>query len=269
MRIKTIENPTPYQIPAGDSLVDLAGLEAWAKEVITLPPVFRPEVTDDERAAFNRKLDAAEICQSPEQKTRITDWYEVVRLDLYDVMWFCRRCSVESDNYILGTEVPPRQCPICEFKGYEAEYSWAGASALREGGKPSFKDKQAAVTFNADIVRRAGQAISLCEQALDLQKRGQYDEAMELNFRLERLCRELGTLDPLVEAFGDQALLLHQREVLDGAVELYGHAERICREMGDKIHLQQYLGNLANILDRYGKLDMAMDRYEDQERICR
>lgn len=227
----------------------------------------RPEVTDDERAAFNRKLDAAEIVQSPEQKTRVTDWYELVRLDLYDVMWFCRRCSVESDNYILGTEVPPPVCPICGFKGYEPEYTFSGASALREGSKPHFKDKRDAFAFNADMFRRAGKVISLSEQALDLQKRGQSDQ--ELNFQLERLCRQLGILDHLAAAFGDQAMLLHQREVLDGAVELYGHAERICREMGEKIQLQRYLGNLANILDRYGKLDMALERYEEQERICR
>ena len=269
MRVKTIENPFPRQIPSDESLVDLIGLVGWAKDVLALPPVSRPEVTDNKRAAFNRKLEAAGGVQYPEAKTRVTDWYELVRLDLYDALWFCRRCSVASDNYILGTEVPPPVCPICGFKGYEAEYSFSGATAPREGSEPTFKDKGEARVFYAEVTDRVVKTLSLSRQALDFQKRGQCDQAMELNYQLERLCRQLGTLEPVARAFSDQAMLLHQCEAFAVAVELYGHAERICRELGDKIHLQQYLGNLGTILVRYGKLDMAMERYEEQERICR
>src|SRR5574338_682630 len=111
---------------------------------------------------------------------------------------------VESDNYILGTEVPPPVCPICGFKGYEAEYGFSGATALCESSKPTFKDKGQALAFYTEIVDRVGTVMSLSKQALDFQKRGQYDQAMELNYQLERLCRQIGTLEPLAKALSDQ-----------------------------------------------------------------
>jgi tetratricopeptide (TPR) repeat protein len=241
---------------------------SWAEKVLALPPLARPQLTYEERAALNKKVD------SPiglVEKTRFTDWYELVRVDLYDVMWFCRKCGVQSESYIRGTEIPPIACPVCGFGGYEPAYNQSGFTQPREIPPEHLNDKGELnySNFYRDLVEDVSKVTRLSDEALELQERGKHEEAMQLNFQLERICRHYRILEPLVNAFGDQALLLDKNKSSEQAAELYGHAIRICREIEDKIYLQQYLGNFANIMADYGRLDTAMEMLKEQEKICR
>lgn len=89
-------------------------LATWGKEVLALPPVLRSSVADPN--VFNTRTGLSGPYQLPELKTRPTEWYELVRRDLYDAQWHCRRCGLQSDTYILAHENPPTQCPRCGFE---------------------------------------------------------------------------------------------------------------------------------------------------------
>jgi hypothetical protein len=93
-------------------------LAAWGQTVLALPPVFRREVTDP--TAHNVPTGRTGPHQLPELKYRDTHWCELVRLDLYDVQWHCRRCGLQSLNYTFAEESPPARCPRCDFSGYGA-----------------------------------------------------------------------------------------------------------------------------------------------------
>jgi len=111
--------------------------------------------------------------------------------------------------------------------------------------------------------------ISLGNQALILNDRGDLDGAMALLKEQERICRELGNVDGLQASLGNQASILRTRGDLDGAMALYKEQERICRELGNVDSLQRTFGNQANILSDRGDLDGAMTLYKEKERICR
>lgn len=116
-RVREIENPlanTEQAIPEG--LV--AELVEWGKMVLNLPPVPRQSIGDPN--AFNTPTGETGPLQLPERKSKPTDWYELVRLDLYDVEWHCRRCSLKSYSYIMAHENPPECCPRCGFDGRAA-----------------------------------------------------------------------------------------------------------------------------------------------------
>lgn len=104
-----------------DELV--AKIAKWAQSVIALPEVNRLPMTGEFAASFNKPTGVAGPQQLPERKTAHDDWCEIVRLDLYDGQWHCRRCGLKSWNYILAHETPPAQCPRC---GYEGEATGSG-----------------------------------------------------------------------------------------------------------------------------------------------
>lgn len=108
LRVREITRNTVEPSPALVS--DLA---AWGKEVLTLPPVLRKTV--ERPNDFNLPTGLRGPLQMPELKTRATVWYELVRRDLYDVQWHCRRCGLESDPYIMSEQSAPLQCPRCGF----------------------------------------------------------------------------------------------------------------------------------------------------------
>ena len=89
----------------------------WAQMVITLPPVNRLAVNGQVAATFNTPTGETGPVQLPERKTSHHDWCEIVRLDLYDGQWHCRRCGLQSWNYILALENPPVRCPRCGYAG--------------------------------------------------------------------------------------------------------------------------------------------------------
>ena len=95
----------------------LAKIMEWAKTAITLPEVNRLIMTGEVAASFNTPTGETGPMQLPERKTAHHDWYEIVRLDLYDGHWHCRRCGLKSWNYILAHENPPVQCPRCPYIG--------------------------------------------------------------------------------------------------------------------------------------------------------
>jgi hypothetical protein len=93
-----------------------AGIIEWARVAITLPPVNRLAMTGEVAASFNRPTGETGPRQLPELKTTHNYWCEIVRLDLYDGQWHCRRCGLKSWNYIMALEDPPIQCPRCGYK---------------------------------------------------------------------------------------------------------------------------------------------------------
>ena len=96
----------------GDALV--SELAEWGKQVFALPPVLRRTIGNPN--VFNQATGLRGPFQFPELKTRATEWYELVRRDLYDVQWHCRRCGLQSYPYIFAEESPPPQCPRCGFE---------------------------------------------------------------------------------------------------------------------------------------------------------
>ena len=103
-----------YAMPA---LID------WAKGVLKLDRVIRP-VSATEVVDSNAEAKALPI-QIPETKSSYTEWYEIIRYDLYDGEWFCRRCG-QGGNYIFNSQAPPSKCPYC---GYSARRPTSGCMA--------------------------------------------------------------------------------------------------------------------------------------------
>lgn len=110
LRVREITRDT--ETPSAQLIADLA---AWGRQVFALPDVLR--TTIDDPNAFNRVTGERGLAiQLPELKTRPTCWYELVRRDLYDVQWHCRRCGLQSGAYVFAQEMPPTRCPRCDFE---------------------------------------------------------------------------------------------------------------------------------------------------------
>jgi hypothetical protein len=116
LRVREIMRDTEEPSP-----VLVTDLAAWGKEVLTLPAVLRKTIEDPN--AFNLPTGVRGLLQMPEMKTRATVWHELVRRDLYDVQWHCRRCGLESDPYIMSEQSPPLQCPRCGFESQQVDAS--------------------------------------------------------------------------------------------------------------------------------------------------
>ena len=115
VRVREVQNP----LSQGNEIPELllAELVDWGKMVLRLPTVDRQSLGDPN--AFNTPTGETGPVQLPEVKSKPTDWYELVRLDLYDVEWHCRRCSLKSYSYIMAHENPPTECPRCAFSGHQ------------------------------------------------------------------------------------------------------------------------------------------------------
>jgi hypothetical protein len=109
LRVREITRDAKEPSPA--LLNDLA---SWGTKVLSLPAVLRKTIDDPN--VFNTPTGERGAIQMPELKTRATDWYELVRRDLYDAQWHCRRCGLQSYPYIMAWESPPLQCPRCGFE---------------------------------------------------------------------------------------------------------------------------------------------------------
>jgi hypothetical protein len=48
-------------------------------------------------------------------------WFLLALLDLYDCVWFCRRCFAASDVWMRTECRPPRCCPSCGYTGRQYE----------------------------------------------------------------------------------------------------------------------------------------------------
>jgi ribosomal protein S27AE len=109
LRVREVTRKT--QVPNPELVSELA---TWGKQILVLPPVLRRTI--DNPNSFNRPTGERGPFQLPELKTRATVWYELVRRDLYDVQWHCRRCGLQSDTYIMAEVSPPLLCPRCGFE---------------------------------------------------------------------------------------------------------------------------------------------------------
>jgi len=118
LRVRDVENPTRRPgnaIPEGL----IHELVSWGQQVLNLSPVSRPSISDPN--SFNLPSGDMGRTQLPNRKSVVTEWYELVRRDIYDVQWHCRRCSLKSAPYIMRDENPPEKCPRCGFTGGVAD----------------------------------------------------------------------------------------------------------------------------------------------------
>lgn len=128
--IRTSETPS-------DAMV--SELATWGRQVLSLPSVLRKDI--DNPNAFNEPtgLGRGIPLQLPEGKSKATEWYELVRRDLYDVQWHCRRCGLQSDTYVMAQENPPAECPRC---GFESMPCPDEAEAVQLGEELSDKERE-------------------------------------------------------------------------------------------------------------------------------
>lgn len=144
IRVREITRDT--DVPSDTLVSDLA---IWGKQVLALPPVLRKTISDPN--AFNRPSGLSGALQLPEMKTRATEWYELVRRDLYDAQWHCRRCGLQSYTY-TPDECPPPRCPRCNFESLALDSPFqADVPTLSEKEK-LLLDKVA--TAHAELVER-------------------------------------------------------------------------------------------------------------------
>jgi hypothetical protein len=93
----------------------LAEIVKWSKRILNLPAVHREPMDGRIAVSFNRPI--RPLGKGPGGKYVPSYWCELVRLDLYDVEWCCRRCSLRSDNYEEAYWNPPHSCPRCGYGG--------------------------------------------------------------------------------------------------------------------------------------------------------
>jgi len=86
----------------------------------------------------------------------------------------------------------------------------------------------------------------------------QYPEAVDDYAAAAGLFREIGDLNGLQVSLGNQALILQVRGDLDGAMALHKEEERICRQLGNPEGLATSLANQASILKEQEKPDEAL-----------
>ncbi len=134
--------------------------------------------------------------------------------------------------------------------GYDPDVVWKLGRLLEHTGHPTeaLRLSEHLVDHYRASGDREGLAGALCNQALVLSGRGDWDGAMALHREEERLCREMGQKDGLSVALGRQALILRDWGDLEGALALHREEERLCREMGNKELLARVLTNEAVIL---------------------
>lgn len=106
-------------------------------------------------------------------------------------------------------------------------------------------------------------------QTLILKERGDLDAALRLFEETESLCRKLGDSENLAAVLVGQASIWMERGDLDGALRLYGEAEVLQRKLGESERLVIILMHQAQILRRRGDLDRRMSLLTEHERICR
>lgn len=110
-RLRVVEITRDADSPSPALVSDLI---AWGREVLALPPVLRAKIENPN--IFNLPTGCSGPLQMPELKTSSTAWCELVRRDLYDVQWHCRRCGLQSDEYAMAEATPPANCPRCGFE---------------------------------------------------------------------------------------------------------------------------------------------------------
>lgn len=113
LRVREVERPRTGDTVPGELLADLAG---WGRRVLALPPVARTSMTSMEATEFNIATGESGAQQLPERKPPSDAWYELVRVDLYDVLWLCRSCGLSSVGFEMAAYDPPLRCPRCGFE---------------------------------------------------------------------------------------------------------------------------------------------------------
>lgn len=165
LRVREVENP--LRSPGEPIPKDLVNeLISWGEIVLRLPQVSRSLIRDAN--AFNFPTGQTGPLQLPNRKSKPTEWYELVRRDLYDVQWHCRRCSLMSDPYIMGHENPSDSCPRCGYRGGvpDQEQTYQGGVILRceAGGgsppEPGARKKPMKICKTCELIARRNAGIA-------------------------------------------------------------------------------------------------------------
>ena len=117
VRVREIENSLhrpEAEIPRS-LLIEMV---SWGRSVLELPPVSRDKMSPQVAQSFNRQIRIKGGIRPGGPNTKVTEWCNIVRRDLYDIQWVCRRCSLVSDTYNMYEEEPPIVCPRCGYDGH-------------------------------------------------------------------------------------------------------------------------------------------------------
>jgi len=95
------------------------------------------------------------------------------------------------------------------------------------------------------------------------------DSMMAAFDEADRIFRELGETQSLVDSLRLKAGALREQGRLDDALEAYRQQETLCREHQDAANLQRALSGQASVLMDRGDADRAMPLLAEQARICR
>ncbi|MGD2153096.1 MAG: tetratricopeptide repeat protein [Gemmatimonadales bacterium] len=135
-------------------------------------------------------------------------------------------------------------------------------------------DSMTAAFDEADrIFRELGETQSLIDslrlKAGALREQGRLDDALEAYRQQETLCREHEDTANLQRALSGQASVLMDRGDADRAMPLLAEQARICRELGDKHALLDCLSTQVKMLHLHGDAEHAAELAAQQEELAR
>jgi tetratricopeptide (TPR) repeat protein len=114
-----------------------------------------------------------------------------------------------------------------------------------------------------------GLQYSLLYQANILHFRNDFDRAVALLREQEAICRQIGNMECLQESLSLQSVILRARGDLTGAMVLAKEQEALCRENGNVDGILSSLMDQGLILRMMGRLDEAMALFKEHESISR
>jgi hypothetical protein len=272
-RTKSVINPYPLsaistQLDSDSALRKAVGeLVDWGDSLFSSPLDYKPAFNPAQCSTFNIKTNEPAGINYPTliMKTSALYWCEVVRLDLYDVQWFCRRCAAESENFIYGPEEPPHRCPACGFKGYNPPLNrWRSKiRVLDDNGEPLGMD------LYREIAKKTVQMTKLGDETLAELKSGNFTRARELTLVLETSCRELGLDEAFCDYLKRQLDILQPSGHVDEFERALSTAEAVFREINYHSGLSNILPHRARLMAQRGDHRGSLLLLREAEQMCR
>jgi tetratricopeptide (TPR) repeat protein len=194
--------------------------------------------------------------------------WQAVRLDLMGY-----RVQVETNSHLRLLDA--YQCVVNQPARHQEVHVWNIATLLYEKGHA--KEALALQEHLVATLHKAGDEeeklqAALGNQALVLDRLGDWERAMRLYKQQEEICRRLGILESLQECLGNQALIHGRSGRWDEAFRLHDEEEETCQRLGDKRGLVASLVNRSRVLLQRrakGDLQRVMTTSQTAERICR
>lgn len=120
-----------------------------------------------------------------------------------------------------------------------------------------------------DINRKDGVASSLKYQADIRFWQGDVESASKLWEEESAICQETGNRERLAVSLNNSAFFQRYKGNLEASMAILKEQEKICREIGDKPSLQECIGDQGFIMYLTGDFKKALRLFKEQEKICR